>query len=75
MHSLFISPISKQIDCIYIALQNSRCFNGENILVFFLRKKVLYNGLDAVNSEIFARVLFSLNFAYAKYRENKTLAK
>ena len=27
-----------------------------------------------VNSEIFARVLFSRNFAYAKFRENKTLA-
>ena len=25
-----------------------------------------------VNSEIFARVLFSRNFAYAKFRENKT---
>ena len=28
-----------------------------------------------VNSEIFARTLFSRNFAYAKFRENKTLAK
>ena len=28
-----------------------------------------------VNSEIFARVLFSRNFAYAKFREIKTLAK
>ena len=28
-----------------------------------------------VNSEIFARVLFSRNFAYAKFRENKILAK
>ena len=28
-----------------------------------------------VNSEIFARVLFSLNFANADFRENKTLAK
>ena len=28
-----------------------------------------------VNSEIFARVIFSRNFAYAKFRENKTLAK
>ena len=27
------------------------------------------------NSEIFARVLFSRNFAYAKFRENKILAK
>ena len=26
-----------------------------------------------VNSEIFARVLFSQNFAYAKFCENKTL--
>ena len=28
-----------------------------------------------VNSEIFARILFSRNFAYAKFRENKTLVK
>ena len=28
-----------------------------------------------VNSEIFARVLFSQNFACAKFRENKILAK
>ena len=28
-----------------------------------------------VSSEIFARVLFSRNFAYAKFRENKILAK
>ena len=27
---------------------------------------------NTVNSEIFARVLFSRNFAYAKFRENKT---
>ena len=31
--------------------------------------------LYTVNSEIFARTLFSRNFAYAKFRENKTLAK
>ena len=30
---------------------------------------------DTVNSEIFARVLFSRNSASAKFRENKTLAK
>ena len=28
-----------------------------------------------VNSEIFARILFSRNFAYVKFRENKTLVK
>ena len=28
-----------------------------------------------VNTEIFGRVLFSRNFAYAKFRENKILAK
>ena len=28
-----------------------------------------------VNSEFFARVLFSRNFAYSKFRENKILAK
>ena len=28
-----------------------------------------------VNMKIFARTLFSRNFAYAKFRENKTLAK
>ena len=30
---------------------------------------------DTVDSKIFARVLFSGNFAYAKFRENKTLGK
>ena len=30
---------------------------------------------DTVYSEIFARVLFSRNFAYAKLRENKILVK
>ena len=28
-----------------------------------------------LSSEIFARVMFSRNFAYAKFRENITLAK
>ena len=27
---------------------------------------------NTVNTEIFARTLFSRNFAYAKFRENKT---
>ena len=31
--------------------------------------------LDTVNSEIFVRGLFSRNFASAKFRDNKTLAK
>ena len=31
--------------------------------------------LSTVDSEIFARTLFSGSFAYAKFRENKTLAK
>ena len=34
-----------------------------------------FHALDTVNSEFFARVLFSRNFAYAKFCENKTLAK
>ena len=32
-------------------------------------------GQYTVNYEIFARVLFSRNFAYAKFRENKTHVK
>ena len=35
----------------------------------------VYNIGDTVNSEIFARTLFSRNFAYAKFRENKTLER
>ena len=31
--------------------------------------------LNTVNSGIFTRVLFSRNFAYAKFRENKIVAK
>ena len=34
-----------------------------------------YSAFVTVNSEIFARTLFSRNFAYAKFRENITLAK
>ena len=30
---------------------------------------------NTVNSEFFATTLFSRNFAYAKFRENKTLEK
>ena len=30
---------------------------------------------STVNLEIFARILFSRNFAYVKFRENKTLVK
>ena len=33
--------------------------------------KVEAGSSGTVNSEIFARVLFSRNFAYAKFRENK----
>ena len=36
---------------------------------------LVQNTMNTVNSEIFARTLFSRNFAYAKFRENKTLAK
>ena len=38
---------------------------------------VLLNSLEVftVNSKIFARTLFLRNFAYAKFRENKTLVK
>ena len=32
------------------------------------------NNKNTVNSETLARVLFSRNFAYAKFCENKTLA-
>ena len=37
-----------------------------------LNKTLEKNTLNTVNSEIFARVLFSRNFAYAKFRENKS---
>ena len=33
------------------------------------------NVFDTINSETSARVVFSQNFAYAKFRENKILAK
>ena len=33
----------------------------------------MINTVSNVNWEIFARVLFSRNFAYAKFHENKTL--
>ena len=39
------------------------------------RKRVTKTLKYTVNSEIFARVLFSRNFAYAKFRENENLTK
>ena len=33
------------------------------------------NNMATVNLKIFARILFSQNFAYAKFRENKILLK
>ena len=42
--------------------------NGSRIL-----ENILVKANDAVNSEIFARAIFSRNFA--KFRENKILAK
>ena len=39
------------------------------------KKNITSDEGHTVNSEIFARTLFSRNFAYAKFRENKTLAK
>ena len=38
-----------------------------------LKGRVLH--CTTVNSEIFARALFSRNFAYGRFRENKTLVK
>ena len=35
----------------------------------------MQENLTTVNSEIFAKLYFSRNFAYVKFRENKTLAK
>ena len=46
------------------------CRTIEN-LVF----EIMWARENTVNSDIFARVLFSRNFAYAKFRENKILAK
>ena len=43
------------------------------ISAFLIRS--LYFIKNTVNPEIFARVLFSRNFAYAKFGENKILAK
>ena len=37
--------------------------------------EILEHLLYTVNSEIFARTLFSQNFSYAKFGENKTLGK
>ena len=39
------------------------------------RNLELRSDIYTVNSDIFAKVLFSRNFAYAKFRENKVLAK
>ena len=45
-----------------------------HIMVFNVSVSCKTNG-GTVNSEIFEKVLFSRNFAYAKFRETKILAK
>ena len=45
------------------------------LVAFKLDHTHVNRSAPTVNSEIFARVLFSRNFAYAKFRENKILAK
>ena len=42
---------------------------------WYLMSDVEEKYCNIVNSEIFARTLFSRKFAYAKFRENKTQAK
>ena len=43
--------------------------------ILSLKMSYIIQKQSTVNSEIFARILFSRNFAYAKFRENKLLAK
>ena len=56
--------------CIYVwqLCYQTRC--NAKLLTYHLHGCACYT----VNSEIFARVSFSRNFAYAKFRENKILA-
>ena len=48
---------------------------SEWLVVHAKNGRILKMGVITVNSEIFARTLFSRNFACAKFRENKILAK
>ena len=50
-------------------VEKSKKINCQDILL--LKRYSQYT----VNSEVFARTLFSHNFAYAKFRGNKTLVK
>ena len=45
------------------------------IFLLFITYNALRTKCHAENSEFFASVLISRNFAHAKFRENKTLAK
>ena len=40
-----------------------------------MQRQQIVHEISTVNPETYARVLFSRNFAYAKFRENKILAK
>ena len=51
---------------------DERHFYMGNQQFFLLSMQVVYH---TVHSEIFARVLFSRNFAYAEFRENKNFVK
>ena len=56
------------------------CQTGCQLYVCAKNKTIRYHGWKdnargTINSEIFARVLFLRNFAYAKFLEKKILAK
>ena len=57
-----------------IRFNNPLCTTGFFLLVSYKKLGMVYC-IYTVNSEIFMRVLFSQNFAYAKFRENRILVK
>ena len=62
--------------CISYKLSNDRkYYDNQHFISAFKLKLNPLKLYPTVNSEIFARVLFSRNFAAEKFRETKTLAK
>ena len=66
--------ITRKHTCDWVYNQACRLFIVSILYPTLLSKAVNLLMVHTVDSEIFARVLFSRNFAYAKFRENQTLA-
>ena len=71
--NFFGEKIGNTISVSFDPRSGSKLFAKLNMQQMTLADKQYHR--HTVNSEIFARILFSQNFAYARFCENKTIAK